>query len=66
MVFEGLKKKGSMIIVPSTAVETMGLGAMGGLTAFDKILGQGAGTGQEEGKEPDQGKLESLDSEKDE
>ncbi len=40
MVFEGLKKKGSMIIVPSTAVETMGLGAMGGLTAFDRILGQ--------------------------
>ena len=40
MVFEGLKKKGSMIIVPSTAVETMGLGAMGGLTAFDRILGE--------------------------
>ncbi len=34
MVFEGLKQKGSMIIVPSTAVETMGLGALGGLTAF--------------------------------
>jgi regulator of protease activity HflC (stomatin/prohibitin superfamily) len=39
MVFEGLKQKGSMIIVPSTAVETMGLGAMGGLTAFDRIFG---------------------------
>jgi regulator of protease activity HflC (stomatin/prohibitin superfamily) len=39
MIFEGLKHKGSMIIVPSTAVETMGLGAMGGLTAFDRILG---------------------------
>ena len=39
MVYEGLKQKGSMIIVPSTAVETMGLGAMGGLTAFDRILG---------------------------
>ena len=38
MVFEGLKQKGSMIIVPSTAVETMGLGAMGGLTAFDRII----------------------------
>jgi len=36
MVYEGLKAKGSMIIVPSTAVETMGLGALGGLTAFDK------------------------------
>jgi regulator of protease activity HflC (stomatin/prohibitin superfamily) len=38
MVFEGLKQKGSMIIVPSTAVETMGLGALGGLTAFDRIM----------------------------
>jgi regulator of protease activity HflC (stomatin/prohibitin superfamily) len=36
MVFEGLRKKGSMIIVPSSAVETMGLGALGGLTAFDR------------------------------
>jgi len=40
MVFEGLKQKGSMIIVPSTAVETMGLGALGGLTSFDRIYGQ--------------------------
>ncbi len=36
MVFEGLRQKGSMIIVPSTAVETMGLGALGGLTSFGK------------------------------
>jgi len=38
MVYEGLRQKGSMIIVPSTAVETMGLGALGGLTAFGKGL----------------------------
>ena len=38
MVFEGLRQKGSMIIVPSTAVETMGLGALGGLTAFDREI----------------------------
>jgi len=50
MVFEGLKKKGSMIIVPSTAVETMGLGAMGGLTAFDRILG--SGQDREESEKP--------------
>ncbi len=36
MVFEGLRKKGSMIIVPSSAVETMGLGALGGLTSFGR------------------------------
>ncbi len=46
MVFEGLKKKGSMIIVPSTAVETMGLGALGGLTAFDRILGSDQGSAE--------------------
>ena len=43
MVYEGLKQKGSMIIVPSTAVETMGLGALGGLTAFGQ---QGRAGGQ--------------------
>jgi len=42
MVYEGLRQKGSMIIVPSSAVETMGLGALGGLTAFGQ---QAAGAG---------------------
>jgi len=41
MVFEGLKQKGSMIIVPSTAVETMGLGALGGLTALGQVRPEG-------------------------
>jgi len=36
MVYEGLRQKGSMIIVPSSAVESMGLGALGGLTSFGK------------------------------
>ena len=34
MVFEGLKQKGSMVIVPSSAVETMGLGHLGGMAAL--------------------------------
>jgi regulator of protease activity HflC (stomatin/prohibitin superfamily) len=34
MLFEGLKEKGSMIIVPSSALESMNLGAIGGLTAL--------------------------------
>lgn len=41
MVYEGLRQKGSMIIVPSSAVETMGLGALGGLTAFGKEIPKG-------------------------
>jgi len=58
MVFEGLKQKGSMIIVPSTAVETMGLGALGGLTAFDRILGESqAGA---EGTKPTDNKIMGM------
>lgn len=34
MLFEGLKEKGSMVIVPSSALETMNLGAIGGLGIF--------------------------------
>ena len=34
MLFEGLKEKGSMVIVPSSALDSMNLGAIGGLTAF--------------------------------
>jgi regulator of protease activity HflC (stomatin/prohibitin superfamily) len=45
MVYEGLRQKGSMIIVPSSAVESMGLGALGGLTSF----GQTAASIQETG-----------------
>ena len=32
--FEGLKEKGSLIIVPSSALESMNLGAIGGLAAL--------------------------------
>jgi regulator of protease activity HflC (stomatin/prohibitin superfamily) len=34
MLYEALKEKGSMVIVPSTAVETMGLGGMLGTAAM--------------------------------
>jgi regulator of protease activity HflC (stomatin/prohibitin superfamily) len=34
MLYEGLKEKGAMVIVPSTAVETMGLGTIGGLAGL--------------------------------
>jgi regulator of protease activity HflC (stomatin/prohibitin superfamily) len=54
MVFEGLRQKGSMIIVPSTAVETMGLGALGGLTAFGKEIPRGRDREQEEEAKSDE------------
>ena len=37
MLFEGLKEKGSMIIVPSSALETMNLGAIGGMAALSQV-----------------------------
>ena len=40
MLFEGLKEKGSMVIVPSSALESMNLGAMGGLVALAKSQGK--------------------------
>jgi len=37
MLFEGLKEKGSMIIVPSSALETMNLGAIAGMAALSQV-----------------------------
>jgi regulator of protease activity HflC (stomatin/prohibitin superfamily) len=34
MLFEGLKERGALVIVPSTAVETMNIGALSGMTAL--------------------------------
>lgn len=34
MLYEGLKDKGALVIVPSSAVDSMNLGALGGLTAL--------------------------------
>ena len=46
MLFEGLKEKGSLIIVPASALESMNLGAIGGLAALSEMQ-----TGKEESKE---------------
>jgi regulator of protease activity HflC (stomatin/prohibitin superfamily) len=37
MLYEGLKEKGSMVIVPSSALDSMNLGVLGGLTALAKM-----------------------------
>jgi regulator of protease activity HflC (stomatin/prohibitin superfamily) len=46
MLFEGLKEKGSLIIVPASALESMNLGAIGGLAALSEMQ-----TGKEESVE---------------
>ena len=40
MLYEGLKENATIVIVPSTAVETMQLGSVAGLTALTMGLGQ--------------------------
>jgi regulator of protease activity HflC (stomatin/prohibitin superfamily) len=42
MLFEGLKEKGALVIVPSSAVDTMNLGGLAGITS---LAGMAAGTG---------------------
>jgi hypothetical protein len=40
MLYEGLKQNSTIVIVPSTAVETMQLGGLAGLTALTMGIGQ--------------------------
>jgi regulator of protease activity HflC (stomatin/prohibitin superfamily) len=40
MLYEGLKQNSTIVIVPSSAVETMGLGSMAGLAALTMGIGQ--------------------------
>jgi len=38
MLFEGLKEKGAMVIVPSSAVDTMNLGGLAGMVSLSKTI----------------------------
>jgi regulator of protease activity HflC (stomatin/prohibitin superfamily) len=38
MLFEGLKEKGALVIVPSSAVDTMNLGGLAGLTSLAQTI----------------------------
>jgi len=37
MLFEGLKEKGSLMIIPSSAIDSMNIGVIGGLAALGKV-----------------------------
>ena len=45
MLFEGLKDKGALVIVPSSAVDTMNLGGMAGMVSLAKAAGKGGPLG---------------------
>jgi len=40
MLFEGLKEKGALVIVPSSAVDTMNLGGLSGVVALSQTAGK--------------------------
>jgi hypothetical protein len=46
MLYEGLKDNATIVIVPSTAVESMQLGGLAGMTALTMGLGQEGGKGR--------------------
>ena len=48
MLYEGLKDNATIVIVPSTAVESMQLGGLAGVTALTMGLGQDRAKGQKE------------------
>ncbi len=64
MVYEGIRQQGSMVLVPSAAVESMGLGAISGLAALAR--GQEAAGSHDvasAGGDSDPGSAAGLDSE---
>jgi regulator of protease activity HflC (stomatin/prohibitin superfamily) len=50
MLYEGLKQNSTIVIVPSTAVETMQLGGLAGMAALTMGLGQQTGNGAKQGE----------------
>ena len=52
MLYEGLKQNATIVIVPSTAVDSMQLGSVAGLTALTMGLGQQGAAGPTTGQAP--------------
>jgi len=49
MLFEGLKEKGALVIVPSSAVDTMNLGGLSGMVALSQAAPKMTGKPESEG-----------------
>ena len=62
MLYEGLKDNATIVIVPSTAVETMQLGGLAGMTALTMGLGQ---EHAHQDQKSEQGKQEGIQSMRD-
>jgi regulator of protease activity HflC (stomatin/prohibitin superfamily) len=65
MLYEGLKEKATLVIVPATVLNTMTLGDMTGTVALTKVLSQEMESGKEEMKPaPREGKEEKKQDQK--
>ncbi len=58
MLYEGLKQNSTIVIVPSTAVDTMQLGGLAGLTALTMGIGQDKRAAEEMAPIPSTSKIE--------
>jgi len=58
MLYEGLKENATIVIVPSTAVESMQLGGLAGMTALTMGIGQDGANGSKEAELKRQASLE--------
>jgi len=65
MLYEGLKEKATLVIVPATVLNTMTLGDMTGTVALTKVLSQEMESGKKEMKPaPNEGKEEKKQDQK--
>jgi len=65
ILYESLKEKGTMVIVPSTAIESMGIGGLTGLTAFAQQNMDRMGAGPMLGKPSSPPKSPEAEAEED-
>jgi hypothetical protein len=60
ILLEGMRQNSTIVIVPSSAVETMGLGSMAGLTSLAKGLADTPGPKLASTHSQDSAKAEAL------
>jgi hypothetical protein len=60
MLYEGLKQNSTIVIVPSTAVESMQLGGLAGLTALTMGLGEERAMKERAARDPAVGGIEET------
>jgi regulator of protease activity HflC (stomatin/prohibitin superfamily) len=60
MLYESMRDKGALVIVPSSAVETMSLGALGGLTALGNMAKANAPAGANGPLKPEDGETPPI------